>query len=298
MFKITLLLLLTIQPIVTDSKETYLILNMENKTELPRNFRTTYDEFPENMENPPSTLGFAELNVSGSGQFSAKSLETLIQSIPNGNITIVDLREEPHAMLNGMAITWYSKNNWTNEGLTPDEIDTDLQNRIQQLKNNPPTEIFKNKSAQETIPISDVETVETEQETVETLGVRYLHLFARDHTRPSDESVDAFIEFVKTMDSDSWLHFHCSAGRGRTTTFMTLYDIIRNGDKASLEEIVKRQELIGGLGLFDEKEQEWKQEHAEIRAELVRGFYQYRLENPNFSISWSEWLANQNSTAD
>lgn len=273
--------------------ETYLILNMENKHELPRNFRTTLDPLPANMEVAPSLVGLDLLNASGSGQFSVKSLETMIETIPHNNIIILDLREEPHGMMNDMAITWYSDKNWTNIGLSRHEIDLDLHERIQHLKENPPTSIFKSKAAEHSMPVT-LETINTEEESVIKLGLRYYRITARDHTRPSDQAVDDFIQFVKSMDSDTWIHFHCSAGRGRTTTFMTLFDIIRNGQQVSLDDIVKRQDLIGGLDLFAVREDEWKNEHAQIRGELVKDFYQYCLEHPNFDISWSQWLEAKN----
>jgi hypothetical protein len=260
---------------------------MANTHELPRNFRTALNPLPDDTD--VDSTGLAELNASGSGQFSVKSLETLVQSIPHHNIVILDLREEPHAMMNDMAITWYSSRNWTNMGLNRHEINDDLQERLLQLQQHPPHYLYKSKTAEETIPVK-YETSRTEEEVVQELGLVYHRLMARDHTRPPDAAVDDFIDFVKSLDNDTWIHFHCSAGRGRTTTFMALYDIIRNGQSVSLEDISKRQELIGGRSLLESEDTGWKKEHADLRQAFVEDFYQYCQEHPSLDITWTEWL--------
>lgn len=55
------------------------------------------------------------------------------------------------------------------------------------------------------------------------------------------------------IPKDAWLHFHCRGGRDRTTITMTIIDILQNGKNVSLENIVKRQNLLGGINLFDVK---------------------------------------------
>lgn len=46
------------------------------------------------------------------------------------------------------------------------------------------------------------------------------------------------------------IHFHCKAGIGRTTTFMIMYDIIKNYQHISLNDIIKRQVVLSKM---DEK---------------------------------------------
>ena len=274
-------------------KETYLILNMENEAVLPRNFRISNDFVTIMSEDAPSILGFTELNISGSGQFSRDSLKTMIETIPNWNITIVDLREEPHCFLNHMAITWYSKNNWTNQGLSLEQIELDEMERVLLLQQTPEALVYTDKHQADSFTLAP-ETVETERDVATYFGLGYVRIPATDHMRPSDKSVDAFVELVKAMEPGAWLHMHCSAGRGRTTTFMTLFDMMKNAGKVSLEDIVKRQHLLGGLDLFDlSNGDEWKIPHKKARAELVKDFYRYCQEVPDFSVSWSEWLSNQ-----
>lgn len=270
--------------------DTYLIRNMEDKASLPRNFRMSTAIVDLQGEDVPSFEGLAELNISGSGQFSKKSLEKVIEAIPNWNITVVDLRQEPHAFLNYMAVTWYSDRNWTNTGMTLDQIELDQLERIQQLKEASKVLVYDGKHQEESFSVTP-KIVESEQEISVNLGLGYVRITATDHIRPSDQAVDDFVAFVKTMEEGTWLHLHCSAGRGRTTTFMALYDMMKNSGKVSLEDIVKRQKLIGGLDLFEmsDDHDHWQTPHVAERAQLVREFYQYCLENPNFSITWSKW---------
>ncbi len=59
--------------------------------------------------------------------------------------------------------------------------------------------------------------------------------------------VNYFIDFVKNQPKDSWLHFHCKEGIGRTTTFLIMYDIMKNHKDVNLNDIIKRQVLLSGM---------------------------------------------------
>ena len=48
-------------------------------------------------------------------------------------------------------------------------------------------------------------------------------------------------------------HFHCKEGIGRTTTFMIMYDIMKNYKEVSLNDIIKRQYLPSGIKEKDAK---------------------------------------------
>jgi protein-tyrosine phosphatase len=105
--------------------------------------------------------------------------------------------------------------------------------------------------------------------------------------------VDRFILAVRALPADGWVHFHCRAGKGRTTTFITLYDMLRNAGRVSLEDIVHRQSLlIGDYNLLELAGQSgWKAGLASERADFVRAFYDYARANPGGSQQmWSEWL--------
>lgn len=117
----------------------------------------------------------------------------------------------------------------------------------------------------------------------------YIRIPVTDKEKPSDDMVDYFVQFVQSLPQNTWVHFHCEEGLGRTTTFMAMYDIMKNAKKVNLEDIMNRQVLIGGQDLLDNKIN--TSTNAKERAEFIKKFYEYSLQNNNnFKITWSQWL--------
>ena len=112
--------------------------------------------------------------------------------------------------------------------------------------------------------------------------MEYKRYAVRDNGAPTPEIVDQFVEFVKTKPSDLHLHFHCDAGEGRTTTFMSMYQILMNTTNLSLDQIVSYQYNVGGVNLHDNKHQ----------FEFLEDFYDYVSKNKsdNYTTSYSEWI--------
>src|SRR5262249_7367517 len=112
--------------------------------------------------------------------------------------------------------------------------------------------------------------------------------------RPTDEEVDRFVGAVRGLSADAWAHFHCRAGKGRTTTFMALYDMLRDAKTVSLQAIVDRQSLlVGDYNLLQPAPDETGAKVAvfQDRAAFVRAFYDYARDNPGGRpMLWSEWL--------
>jgi Inositol hexakisphosphate len=90
-----------------------------------------------------------------------------------------------------------------------------------------------------------VKQASIERDLVSSADASYVRVAVTDHTRPVDEAVDRFIVAVRALPQNAWAHFHCEAGLGRTTTFIVLYDMLRNASRVSLEDIVQRQKLLG-----------------------------------------------------
>src|SRR5205085_4961849 len=86
-----------------------------------------------------------------------------------------------------------------------------------------------------------VKEASIERDLVSSAVVSYVRVAVTDHTRPLSEAVDRFIVAVRALPENAWAHFHCEAGLGRTATFMVLYDMLRNANRVSLEDIVQRQ---------------------------------------------------------
>ena len=81
---------------------------------------------------------------------------------------------------------------------------------------------------------------------------------------------------------------HCPAGRGRTTTFLAMYDMMRNAVNVSFDDILARQAMIGGKDLTEPFAiGDWRYEHHFERLQFLMDFYNYCLENPNFEKIFS-----------
>lgn len=250
-----------------------LILEVPNQSKLPRHFRIE-----------PS------LQASGSGQFSAKGLQVLLQNIPSKKAHIVDLREESHGYLNGAEVAWHGEHGWANIGKTLSEIQADEKSRLSEALKQKLVLIYHHKRYP--IPYF-IETAQTESELAFNHEVPYSRIPVSDHLRPSDKQVDVFLELIKTLPSDTWLHFHCAAGEGRTTTFLVMYDIILNGHNTSLEEILTRQKEIGGIDLRPHSEthiEEWDYQAELDRYNFINKFFEYIQKNPLLQQKWSDWL--------
>lgn len=266
-----------------------IIVHMKNDQVIPRNFRMTAD--PIGSHENINLTGFQNLNASASGQFSAKSLEKVFETIPNDKIYIVDLRQESHGFLNGIAVSWWGEKNWANQNRTPAEIEADERDKLASVQDKDLILIIGNKPK-----VVHVDESISEEELVHSLGFWYQRIYAPDHLKPTDENVDHFIQFVRNIPEDSWLHFHCAAGMGRSSTFMVMYDMMRNAKNVSYEDILKRQNLIGGkdfITMPTESEEGWKYEGAIERIEFLENFYHFCLENQNLEKSWSSWSSQQ-----
>ncbi len=255
------------------------IIDSSNTEQLPKNFRMCNSYIKDDAVEDLS--GLSDLNISGSGQFSENSLDMIKNKIGSNSIIIVDLKQEDHGFINGTPISWVNKKNTSNKGLTKEQILDNENNKLSGIENNKEISIQNEKL----IPTK----VQNENELVEDKGMSYIRIPVTDKEKPSDDIVDYFVQFVQALPKNTWVHFHCEEGLGRTTTFMAMYDIMKNAKKVNLEDIMNRQVLIGGQDLLDDKIN--TSTNAKERAEFIKKFYEYSLQNNNnFKITWSQWL--------
>lgn len=268
-----------------------LVVDSKNENILPKHFRKSNDKIELKDNKALNLNGLSDLNISGSAEFSENGFKLIKEAIGNNfSITVVDLRQESHGFVNGMAVNWTDFHNKANKGLTKEQVLVDEKNKLNDIPLGQPITFDKHDKPMVT-PIK----VESEEELVKRQGASYVRIPVTDKEIPADEMVDYFIKFVKSMPTNTWLHFHCRAGVGRTTTFMVMYDAMKNCKKVSLEDIMNRQVLIGGKNLIvGEKSSDG---NVDKRAEFVKKFYEYCSQNTdNFDTSWSEWLKNSHSS--
>lgn len=267
---------------------------------LPRNFRLMTDTWRNAVNgNEPTRMGLDELPISASGQPSQAALKTLYDKIctvdPAAKIFLVDLRQETHGYANSLPVSLYVEHNAINAGKTAAEVENNERKVLKNLRGiettfkplgNTDTKLFK--------PITIVPRfIETERETAEKIGFNYVRFAAADMQFPAPEVVDDFITFVVNLPSNAWLHFHCHAGHGRTTTFIVMYEIMKNPN-VSLEEICQRQYLLGGSNLLLEPEgKDWYSRMSRDRAKKIRLFYEYSqgTRAEKIGVSWNEYVA-------
>jgi len=264
---------------------------------LPRNFRTTDQPLPARPGQVLNPAGLAELHESGSAEFTAAGLSLMLPKL-HGPVTVFDLRQEDHLFVNGEPVSWYATNNWANVGKSHDAIVAEEVAHVRALTAGTTLALADDRSIKQepgTTPPESVTVASCTREDalVAAAGATYVRITVSDHSRPTDAEVDRFIAAVREIPADGWAHFHCRAGKGRTTTFMVLYDMLRNGGSVSLDDIVNRQSVLAGDYdlLKPDASGGWKAGVFADRAAFVRAFYEYARANPGGRPQlWTEWL--------
>ena len=263
-------------------------------------FKKTDKKFEIDKNYVPTKEGLDTLNISGSAQFSVPQFKELTETLKacagEKTIYIIDLRQESHVFVNkGIPISWYGSNNWANAGLSLKEIEADEASRFGSLLGEKISVYGRDGEKVKNETRITINSFITEKELVEGEGYNYLRLPIQDHTWPDAETIDTFIDFVKSIDTDNvWLHFHCQAGKGRTGIMMMIYDMMKNPD-LPLNDIVVRQTMLGGgYPFYVEKTETKKLAYHKEKAKMTPIIYEYirdQHEN-NYEVSWSQWLEN------
>lgn len=232
----------------------------------------------------PTFRTIKKLYISGSQQYTVDFLKQEIlkkivaeYDVPLKRIILVDLREEPHFMFGRNATV-------SVEGATADSYRGLSLKEIMRIEN----------KFSQSLP-----NYFTEKSCAETLGVKYHRFAVTDVTRPEDSDVDEFVKFFKELKIKEkiegekyWLHFHCLAGKGRTTTFMSLFEMLQTAgpDVQSFEEILEDQHRVGGADLLNM----WYTRSGPAWVSFLRNFYEYAKDQEHgyqSGKSWSEWVA-------
>jgi broad specificity phosphatase PhoE len=271
---------------------------------LPRSFRTTADPLPPSGGPAPDLTGLRELRASGSGQFTAAGLALLRERL-RGAVTVVDLRQESHVFVDGVPLSWYATHNWSNAGLSHAKVEADELARLALFRPGEQVVIADDRSMKDPAQAGPPERLSvreatTERTLVERSGLGYVRIHVSDHARPLDDEVERFVEAVRALPPQGWAHFHCRAGRGRTTTFLVLYDMLRNANRVSLEDIAKRQEQLAEDYdvLKPAPADSWKAPYVADRIAFVRAFFEYARANPDGRpASWLEWQRSRGGRA-
>ncbi|WP_374029899.1 tyrosine-protein phosphatase [Bdellovibrio bacteriovorus] len=224
-----------------------------------------------------------ELKMSGSAMFGPKALKVIAKPTKKNKsiLYIFDLRQESHGLINDIPVTWQADRDWANADLNHDEAVRRERRLLGDLR------------VGERIAGQEIKSIETEESMVRSSGHQYVRLTVTDHVRPVDSEVDRFIEAVQALPENSWIHFHCRAGKGRTTTFMVLYEMLLRAKYSEFDEIINKNTKLSNdydvIAVGDPKE--WKYPYQKERADFVRNFYEYAKAHPRGEgMTWSEWV--------
>lgn len=221
---------------------------------------------------------------SGSAQFTSDDfrntiqpkLKELAQGLP---VVYVDLREESHCLVRLKdkfpyePISWFAINDLANVNI-PERSLVIMENiKVAQLEKSLEFALYENTGYN----ILPIDQVVSEQRLIESTSPHaYVRLHCTDHCCPSMHAVNELYKLV--IDMDKWFHFHCHAGKGRTTTFMALTDIIRNCRQNSLEVILQRSKELSNYDLTHIGS-DWRKPYMQNRLDMIRAFYLFCCEN-------------------
>lgn len=294
-----------------------IINTVDEKDVLPGGFRMTKVITLPNKDNTLNLSGLSNLKMSGSSQFSEASLDALIKRIGKYHITIVNLRQEDGGFLEPeqgkgaiafsylMSMPW-----WTGENpkgnRTIEEIEASEADKMEQITKQHQFTVYGTSDSYAPTDTHKVlyridmavKRALTEKELTTSKGLDYIRIPDKKFGNMDYEHVDLFVDFVKNLSKNEWVHFHCKKGQSRTTLFMIMYDMMRNADKATAEEIIKRQGplVLGGADLFGlPNKQDWDHSFKKGWKEFLYQFHDYVKANKsnNFQTSWSEWAEEQ-----
>ncbi|MGL5069557.1 MAG: fused DSP-PTPase phosphatase/NAD kinase-like protein [Sarcina sp.] len=240
------------------ASEQKLVFDHYNHNKFPSNFRKTNSTFanPNNL----NITGLSTLNISGSEQYSAINLLLMKKELPTDmKLLFVDLREESHGFINGLPISWEGNGDEANMGLSRSEVIALNNSQLANIKIGVPLTIG-------TINITP-KIVINEETLIKDNKNDYLRVTVTDTKLPTDDMVNFFVNSVKDLSKDTWLHFHCKEGEGRTTTFMVMYDMMKNCKVAPMDDIINRQIDLANLQNKNLKNPE--------RMAFWKSFYEY-----------------------
>ena len=281
---LTLCLLMNITYFPKALEELRLLENSPNNDTLPNHFRMSSNYKSILKDKNINVKGLDKLNISGSQQFSDSGLSLIKEAIGNKfSIIDIDLRQESHGFINGIAVSWEGEKNNLNKGLNLSEV-TSIENKLLgSIKLGDPLTFYNTKET--IVP----KTVQNEFQLTKSKDIGYIRIPVTDGGFPTDDMIEYFINFVENQPKGTWLHFHCKEGIGRTTTFMIMYDIMKNHKDVSLNDIIKRQVVLSGIS---EKSAEsfYTGEHHKF----LNNFYNTYISKSTSSINYINLCTNDN----
>jgi hypothetical protein len=134
--------------------------------------------------------------------------------------------------------------------------------------------------------------VSSEAEEAKKYGFDYEPVIIGSRFTASDQDIDKIIIFLDNLPKNTWLHFHCKHGAGRTSMLLVMLDMMKNAPKVALHDIVQRQHLLGSVDLFDTNfwGGVYTKDMLENRKKFIEQFYEFICQRKAGGTQlWSEW---------
>ncbi len=124
-------------------------------------------------------------------------------------------------------------------------------------------------------------------------GFLYAHLKIGSKFISTNKTIDDVVKLFDRLPKNTWVHFHCHYGKGRTTLMLVMYDIFKNAPHVSLNDIIKRQHLLGSEDLLNTvvwRKGSYTRKQLQERAAFITAFYAFICQRKAGGIQlWSEW---------
>ncbi len=235
-------------------------------------FRTMQDAIP-SSENVDLT-GLREIQASGGPSINFPDLKQKLAPIKK-HIIIIDALRQYHGYIKEIPTTFFAY----------ERHHPDWRHMVRRL-------IFTG-----TIRTC-TESIVPESEMAKRYGFEYKKIMIDSKVLTPDESVDEFVAFVDNLPDNRWVHFHCRLGKGRTSMMLTMLDIMKNAPKVALNDIAKRQYLLGSENLFNTVARSGGTYYSKTltrRKQFIEDFYKFVCQRKGGGTQrWSDWHQQQN----
>ncbi|MBA3812875.1 MAG: hypothetical protein H0X26_00040 [Alphaproteobacteria bacterium] len=216
--------------------------------------------------------GLDKLSASGGPIMDFPTLKNKLGFVTKP-IIIVDSMKEHHGYINDIPITFFGYH----------RKKPDLRYFLRRL--------FFTGTSQ-----SQHELIVQEREVAQKYGFGYANIRIDSKCVTPDARVEEFVTYFDQAPENVWFHFHCRHGKGRTSIALVMYDIMKNAPEVSLEDIVRRQYLLGSVNLSDvaawRKNSTYPSQALERRKKFIQQFYAFICQRKAGGVRrWSEWRA-------
>jgi len=231
------------------------------------NFRTTNDEivFAQGLD----LRGLRELKASGGTSVHFSDLKRRLSHV-NDPIVIIDGMDKFHGYIQGIPTTFFAYQ-----------------------KPNPHWKYYVRRWIYTGSTDVHPELVVPEAIEAQKHGFSYANPKVGSKFISSDETIDDLVKVLEDLPANAWVHFHCHYGKGRTSMMLVMYDMMKNAPLVSLENIVKRQQLLGSEDLLDTDVWEggsYTKKQLEDRKTFITQFYDFICQRKAGGIQeWSAW---------